>query len=558
MAATFLSRPRALSLAIALLATSTGAFAGGTDLPTIVASHQGTSNANGAEAADPSVMYYNPAGLARLKGGLQVSQGFSALLFTGKVKVDPAGTTGTAATNDDPTTPGVDESVNGNGRQLTTSPNSDGPAGSYWPRILGAGGLFASMPIDDMVTAGIGIFAPGGGNLNYKSNWAGAYQIDSIAIEMVNINPSIGIRFDEQHSLGLGVSVLGGHVRQRVQIDVPGVAPYLLKSAVDSGNTPVPSPLLAICNANNPLTPVIQAACGTGFNALGDVLIEPGSTGSALVEMYGYGFGFNAGYMFALNDYTRFGLAYRSKSVLNMRGDLTWNLDNIKFRDEATLGQVYTGAFGSPTLKGYLENNLRPDTTAKGEITLPARISANVFHQLTPMIDLMADFTFIQSSVVKRIEVDFLDVPRPGMTPIRQGSGGLDTNWRDSFKASVGANYRLDDKLMLRTGFQFDKTPVPSPEFRHPGLPDSDRYMFSVGANYKVKKNLTIDAAYSLVALADAASNYKDRCRATNFDNPDGSYNPNGDPCTSNGGTFKGTFTDTFIHILSAQLNQRF
>lgn len=174
------------------------------------------------------------------------------------------------------------------------------------------------------------------------------------------------------------------------------------------------------------------------------------------------------------------------------------------------------------------------------------------------MIDLMADFTFIQSSVVKRIEVDFLDVPRQGNTPIKQGAGGVDTNWRDSFKVSVGANYRVDDKLTLRSGFQYDKTPVPSAEFRHPGLPDSDRYMFSVGAGYKVKKNLTIDAAYSLVALADAESNYKDRCRVTTFDKPDGSYDSEGAPCTSNGGTFKGTFTDTFIHILSAQLNQRF
>lgn len=540
---------RALTFSMLCLATS-HSFAGGLDLPTITASHQGTSNANGAEANDPSVIYYNPAGLAHLKGGLQVSQGFSALILNGKVEADRTETRHGA----------TDSTQKSNeGAPIGNDASTNGGPGSFWPRILGAGGAFISMPVDDMVTAGIGVFAPGGGNLNFHSNWAGAYQIDSIAIELININPSIGIRFDDKHSLGFGVSVIGGHIRQKTQIDVEGVKPYLLKSAVDSGavdpaGIPLLSTLLSTCGTN-PIT----TACIAGYNTAGDALVAPGSNGSAQVEMYGYGLGFNAGYMFNFNEHTRVGLAYRSESKIKLRGTLEWDLNNIKGTPlfNNVVGQASGGYSGDDALKNFLEDNLRPDTTAKGDLILPARTSANIFHQLNDKIDLMADFTFIETSAVDKIRVQFLDVQKNGKT-IKQGAGGIDTKWRDSFKVSLGGNYHYDDKLILKSGFQYDKTPVPSAEYRHPGAPDSDRYMFSVGANYKLKKNLTLDAAYSVTLLADSESNYTDRCRTTNRDNEDGTYNPNGESCTGNGGTFKGRFYDTSIQTLSVQMNQKF
>lgn len=544
---------RALTFSMLSLAASSG-LAGGLDLPTITASHQGTSNANGAEANDPSVLYYNPAGLARMKGGLQVSQGFSALIINGKVKADQNGSRHGAATNQK-----SDE-----GDSLAGDPNASGDPSTFWPRVLGAGGAFISLPIDDMVTAGLGVFAPGGGNLNYKSDWTGAYHIDSIAIELININPSIGIRFDDKHSVGLGVSVIGGHIRQKTQIDVQGVSPYLLRSALESGTLnllglPTGGLLGTAFNTacagalGNALSLLSDPICQTFIqDTLGGQLADPSSSGSAKVEMYGYGLGYNLGYMFNVNEKTRFGLAYRSQSKIKFRGDLEWDIDNIRG------SAVYNILQPNQTLEDYLRENLRPDTTAKGELLIPARTSANVFHQLNDKIDLMADFTFIETSAVDKIRVQFTDVQRSDGSVIKQGDAGIDTKWRDSFKVSFGGNYRYDDKLTLKSGFQYDLTPVPSAEFRHPGAPDSDRYMFSVGANYKVKKNLTVDAAYSVTFLADSESNYTDRCRTLTRDDEEGNYDPEGETCTGNGGVFKGRFYDTSIQTLSLQMNQKF
>jgi len=540
---------RALSLSIIALAFSAGAHAGGLDLPTITAAHQGTANANGAEASDPSVIYYNPAGLARMKGGLQISQGFSALFLRGKAEANVAETRHGAGTGDPS---GEGESV---------ADDNPGPAGSFWPKVLGAGGAFVSLPINDMITAGIGVFAPGGGNLNYKSDWAGKYQIDSIAIELININPSIGIRFDDMHSLGFGVSVIGGHIRQKTAIDVPGVVPYLLKGAIDSGTLDlltlegtggILAGLGALCD------PLERLCNPLVYDLVGSQLAADGSSGSAQVEMYGYGFGYNLGYMFAPTDRTRLGIAYRSESKVKLRGDLEWDLSNINGSTVTNLLINPGGPLGGQTLEEYLIDNLRPDTTAKSDLIIPARTSVNLFHQLTDKIDIMADFTFIETSAVDKIRVQFLDKPRKDGSAIKQGDAGIDTNWRDSFKVSIGGNYHWDDQLTLRSGFQFDKTPVPSAEFRHPGAPDSDRYMYAIGANYKVNRNLSIDAAYSVTFLEDSLSNYTEKCRTLTRDDENGNYDPDGESCTANGGKYQGRFFDTSIQVLSLQMNQKF
>ncbi|MBQ0714132.1 MAG: outer membrane protein transport protein, partial [Paraperlucidibaca sp.] len=486
---------RALSLSIFALAFSAGAQAGGLDLPTITAAHQGTANANGAEASDPSVIYYNPAGLARLKGGLQVSQGFSALFLRGKAEANVAETRHGAGTDQ---TSGQGDSV---------ADDNPGPAGSFWPKVLGAGGAFVSLPINDTITAGIGVFAPGGGNLNYKSDWAGKYQIDSIAIELININPSIGIRFDDMHSVGFGVSVIGGHIRQKSAIDVPGVVPYLLRSAIESGTLdvltldPTGGVLQTVfdtaCNGALSGIGPVSSLCGTVLDTLGGQLAASDASGSAQVEMYGYGLGYNLGYMFAPTDRTRFGIAYRSESKVKLRGDIEWDLSNIRGSALTNL-LIDTPLVSGQNLEDYLRENLRPDTTAKSDLIIPARTSVNVFHQLTDKIDILADFTFIETSAVDKIRVQFLDQTDPNGNPIKQGDAGIDTKWRDSFKVSVGGNYHWDDQLTLRSGFQFDKTPIPSAEFRHPGAPDSDRFMYAIGANYKVNRKLSIDAAYSV------------------------------------------------------------
>ncbi|MDG9757754.1 outer membrane protein transport protein [Pseudomonas sediminis] len=128
---------------------------------------QGSPHAYGAEAADPSTIFYNPAGLARLKG-TQVTSGLSILLPDGKY--DDKGSS----------------DVFGN-------PVS-GDAGEFLPDAAAAPNFYFSHEINDRVTIGLGIFTPFGAKLDYKEDWAGRYGIQSASLETVPFNPSISYR----------------------------------------------------------------------------------------------------------------------------------------------------------------------------------------------------------------------------------------------------------------------------------------------------------------------------------------------------------------------------
>lgn len=577
------------ALPFAIVFTSLTSHAGGLDLPTIAASHQGTSNANSAEAADASVIYYNPAGMAQLRG-INVTNSLSVFTIRGKVEADEVGTTRTPP-------PGANSPDDNEGRPIGVS----GDAGTFWPKVLGAGSFFATVPLHRLnldglkaipnyedITIGLGIFAPGGGNLNYKADWAGSHFADNVAIELININPSMAIRFDDKHSIGFGASLIGGHIRQGIQIDTD-VAPYLFQSYVQNLSldqltnvTGVVSPelanLLSSLNLASTCTGLLGAVCKpVGLlspeqqtqvaGLLAGPLLDPNSSGKGDVEMYGYGFGYNLGYMFNFDETSRLSLAYRSETTMKMRGDLKWDIDNIQANEVGPLGRDFLPDCDAPSssparsVPDFLRNCLRPDTTAKGDLIIPARLSLGYFKALNEKIDLMFDYTFIQTSAVKEIKVKFLDQQSEGGQTVSQGPGGIQTRWRDSFKASIGANYHYNDKLTLKTGFQFDLTPVPSAQFRHPGAPDSDRYMFSLGANYKHAKNLTFDAGYSLIILADSRSEYRDPCRGTFSEQEDGTVDfdtARSDDCTGNGGVFRGRFFDTYINMLSFGFNQKF
>ncbi|PQA31790.1 outer membrane protein transport protein, partial [Amnimonas aquatica] len=92
-------------------------------------------------------------------------------------------------------------------------------------------------------------------------------------------------------------------------------------------------------------------------------------------------------------------------------------------------------------------------------------------------------------------------------------------------------------------------------------VPDNDRYVFSLGANYAKNRNLDFDFAYSYIHIADADASYTDDCHPSGYIPSQSNSSAGATPtnqCTGNGGTFKGTFKDTYAHSVGIQMNQRF
>jgi long-chain fatty acid transport protein len=105
---------------------------------------------------------------------------------------------------------------------------------------------------------------------------------------------------------------------------------------------------------------------------------------------------------------------------------------------------------------------------------------------------------------------------RIGTVNVLQGSGApatvagnpvrLPFEYKDSWFVSVGGEYAYNQKLTLRAGLGYEKSPITDAE-RTPRLPDSDRVWASMGFTYVYSDKLSFDAAYTHVFFKDANIN---------------------------------------------------
>ncbi len=103
-------------------------------------------------------------------------------------------------------------------------------------------------------------------------------------------------------------------------------------------------------------------------------------------------------------------------------------------------------------------------------------------------------------------------------------------NWDDSDAYRLGLSYALTDLWTLMAGFGYDRNPIPDSTLQF-DLPDSDAYLYSVGARYQVSKQMEIGAGY----LYD---DKKSRSVVNDYLN--------------------GTFTDSSAHLLTVGLTYTF
>ncbi len=67
--------------------------------------------------------------------------------------------------------------------------------------------------------------------------------------------------------------------------------------------------------------------------------------------------------------------------------------------------------------------------------------------------------------------------------------------WSDSFMYSLGLNYDYDNKLKIRSAIAYEKDSV-NDSYRGFAVPAGDRIWTSLGLNYKLQKDLSVDITY--------------------------------------------------------------
>ncbi len=401
----------------------------------------------GAVAEDANTVWFNPAGLARLNLP-QAETALHVIIPSSKFH-------------------------NANSQAATLQPlgGTGGDAGSaaFVPNLYG------SMAINDRVHIGIGVNVPFGLKTEYADGWLGRYQALKSEVKTININPSMSYKVTDQFWIGAGANY------QHFEATLTNDVNYSVALAQGYGQAAAAGQITAA-----------QAGALSAATASLDSFAKVTGDDSA--------WGWNVGAMFSFNGDAnndngagRIGLAYRSKLKYDVVGSVNFTnptpptLTGPLAPLNPVVGLVSSGVNQTRLFDGGV--NLK--------ITLPDTASLSYFQRLNDRFDILGDVTWTGWSSIPELR-------------ILRSTGSvlqvLPENFKDTWRYSIGTNYRYDDRIVLRAGVAFDQSPVNNVD-RGPRLPDEDRTWLAVGARYKYSSALNFDVGAAYIFIKDPSIN---------------------------------------------------
>ena len=189
----------------------------------------------------------------------------------------------------------------------------------------------------------------------------------------------------------------------------------------------------------------------------------PADTTAARLNGNQWGYGWNAGILYELDDNNRYGFTYRSKVNINFNGNYRSDLP------------VLAGGTGGSTESGHLKLNL------------PSVWEASGYNRVAPKWAVHYSLTYTTWSQFKQLKATGND----GSTLFQKDEG-----YHDVYRLALGTTYYYNDHWTFRTGIAYDDSPVPA-DNRTISIPDQDRVWISAGTTYAFNKDASVDLGVS-------------------------------------------------------------
>ena len=193
--------------------------------------------------------------------------------------------------------------------------------------------------------------------------------------------------------------------------------------------------------------------------------------------------GWNAGALFTLSPSTKVGLSYRSKIKYHTEGD-------VKLTSDGTVP-------GNLTQAGFVADGRQSDL--KADLTMPDTFIMSVTQKLNDKWEMLGDISWTGWSSIPKVDIMRSSGIRSG-----QNAQTLDTEFKDTWRVALGANYALNDAWKLKYGIAFDQTPVKKAATRLTSMPDNDRIWLSLGAQWAPNKNSKLDLGATYIHVKDS------------------------------------------------------
>jgi long-chain fatty acid transport protein len=245
-------------------------------------------------------------------------------------------------------------------------------------------------------------------------------------------------------------------------VDVAPVVAYKITDSLSIGGGPDLQVVTAQLDGALPC-PSPAFGCGAAFS--------PATDGLSRLSGMSWHVGYNLGAQWQATDGLRFGAQYRAAQTHNMKGTV-----------------VVAGLTGA-----LAASNGSRDAAA--ELKLPPSAGVSAAYDATKRLKLLGSANWTGWSSFDAIRVTFNLPLADATTP---------ENYRDTWMAALGAEWKQDDRWTFRGGMQYDQTPTTTPD-RSTRTPDGDRTWLSAGASYAFGPLLRVDAAYSHLFVRDAS-----------------------------------------------------
>ena len=269
-------------------------------------------------------------------------------------------------------------------------------------------------PLNDQWAWGIGIFSNYGLSTEYSKTFPAGAGAGDTELMTFNINPNIAYRINEHFSVGAGINAVYGAAELNRYAGLLG-----------------------------PLNPPSQGG--------------PLPTDTRLAHLKGdtWGFGWNVGTLYEVNENHRFALTYRSQVDMSFDGDF----------------QGLTS--GNRTVDGNLK------------LDLPAQAEFAGYHRLNQQFAVHYSVNWTDWSAFQELKATS-----------GQCAGGVclqkDEKFKDSTRYSIGGTWYINPAWEARMGFAYDNTPIEA-DYRSLSIPDSDRIWYSAGATYHINTDMSVD-----------------------------------------------------------------
>lgn len=207
----------ALAAAVSAAAVAGQAHAGGFQLNEQSVSGQGYGHAGrSSNVEDATIVYGNPAGMSFLDRA-QVTAGGTYLMVDNDISNAEASQS----------SPAYLQATGGVTDTLPVAGSNDGD-------MVGNKAIpfaFYVHPVNDRLAFGFGVYAPFGSKTDYESGFQGRNQGNYTEVKVMTAQPTVSYRFNDQWSVGAGVTYnkVEGELRRQVPVVTP-----LGSSEVDS------------------------------------------------------------------------------------------------------------------------------------------------------------------------------------------------------------------------------------------------------------------------------------------------------------------------------------